>query len=81
VNIQNDILLPDDNLGSSLSLSAVVGALGYQYNISRVMSLYAWGGYTLRGSSILRDDKRKKVFVISDNPGFYFKAGFKISIF
>ncbi|MEN8788367.1 MAG: DUF6268 family outer membrane beta-barrel protein, partial [Flavobacteriaceae bacterium] len=53
VNVQNDILLPDDTLGSSLSLSAVVGALGYQYNISRVISFYGWGGYTLRGSSIL----------------------------
>ena len=81
VNVQNDILLPDDTIGSSLSLSAVVGALGYQYNISRVISFYGWGGYTMRGSSILRDDKRKKVFVISDNPGLYFKAGFKISIF
>jgi hypothetical protein len=81
VNVQNDILLPDDTLGSSLSLSAVVGALGYQYNISRVISFYGWGGYTLRGSSILRDDKRNKVFVISDKPGPYLKAGFKISIF
>ena len=81
VNVQNAIILPDDTLGSSLSLSAVVGALGYQYNISRVISFYGWGGYTIRGSSILRDDNRKKVFVINDSPGVYFKAGFKISIF
>ncbi|MBT8184424.1 MAG: hypothetical protein KJN76_06270, partial [Eudoraea sp.] len=35
VNSQNDILLPDDNLGSSISLSALVGAFGYQYNITK----------------------------------------------
>ena len=81
VNVQNDILLPDGSIGTSLSLSAVVAAAGYQYNISRVMSFYGWAGYTIRGSSVLRNDKRKNVFVINDNPGLYFKAGFKISIF
>ena len=81
VNIQNDILLPDNSIGSSISLSAIVGAIGYQYNINRVISFYGWGGYTLRRSGILRDDNRKKVFVLNDDPGLYFKAGFKISIF
>lgn len=81
VNVQNDILLPDDSIGTSISLSAVIGALGYQYNINRVISFYGWGGYAFRGSSLLRNNKRKKVFVLNDDPGFYFKAGFKISIF
>ncbi len=81
VNVQNDIILPDSSIGSSLSLSAIVAAAGYQYNISRVMSFYGWAGYTLRGSSALRDDSRNRVFVINENPGLYFKAGFKISIF
>ena len=81
VNVQNDIILPDNSIGSTLSLSAVVAGAGYQYNISRVMSFYGWAGYTIRGSSVLRDDNRKRVFVINDNPGLYFKAGFKISIF
>lgn len=81
VNIQNDILLPDDNIGSSISLSAIIGALGYQYNLNRSSSFYIWGGYTLRRSGVLRDDDRNNVFILNDDPGLYFRAGFKISIF
>lgn len=81
VNVQNDIILPDDNSGSAISLSAVIGALGYQYNISPSSSFYLWGGYTLRRRGLLRDDDRNNVFVLNDDPGLYFRAGFKISIF
>ena len=81
VNVQNDILLPDNSIGSSISLSAIIGALGYQYNINRVVSFYGWGGYTLRRRGLLRDDKRNNVFVLNDDPGLYFRVGFKISIF
>ena len=81
VNIQNDILLPDDNSGSAISLSGIIGALGYQYNITRALSFYTWGGYTLRRRGQLRDDDRNNVFVLNDKAGFYFRAGFKISIF
>ncbi len=81
VNVQDDIILPDDATGSSISLSAIIGALGYQYNISRSLSFYAWGGYTLRRRGLLRDDDRNNVFVLNDNPGLYFRTGFKISIF
>ena len=71
----------DGATGSAISLSALVGAAGYQYNISRVMSFYGWGGYTLRRRGVLRDDKRNNVFILNDSAGLYFKAGFKISIF
>lgn len=81
VNIQNDILLPDSSIGSAISLSAVIAAVGYQYNINRITSFYAWGGYTLRRNGVLRDDDRNNVYVLNDNPGLYFKVGFKISIF
>ena len=81
VNIQSDIILPDDNIGSAISLSAVIGALGYQYNIKRSMSFYVWGGYTLRRRGLLRDDDRNNVFILNDDPGLYFRTGFKISIF
>ena len=81
VNIQNDIILPDDNVGSAISLSAIIGSMGYQYNISRSSSFYGWAGYTLNRSGLLRDDDRNNVFVLNDNPGLYFRVGFKISIF
>jgi len=83
VNVQNDILLPDGELGSSVSLSAIVGALGYQYNINKRMSFYAIGGVTLNQQGLLRNSKREKVYTLNDKKagGLYWKAGFKISIF
>ncbi|MEX0289124.1 MAG: DUF6268 family outer membrane beta-barrel protein [Flavobacteriaceae bacterium] len=81
VNIQNDILLADNNLGSAISLSALVGVLGYQYNINKNMSFYTQAGFTITQRGLLRDDKRNNVFVLSDVGNFYFRTGFKISIF
>jgi len=81
VNAQTDIILPDNDLGSSISLSAVVGALGYQYNITKSMSLYGLMGYTLSYNGLLRDNNRKNVFILSTEGSLYFKTGFKIAIF
>jgi len=60
VNVQNDILLPDGEFGSSVSLSAIVSAIGYQYNINRRMSFYGIAGVTLNQQGLLRNGKRKK---------------------
>ena len=83
VNVQNDILLPDGEFGSSVSLSAIVSAIGYQYNINKRMSFYGIAGVTLNQQGLLRNAKRKKVYTLNEKNagGFYWKAGFKISIF
>ena len=81
VNSQNDIILPDDVLGSSISLSALVGAVGYQYNITKSLSFYGLAGFTLSRKGVLRDDKRNNVFILSEEGSLYFKTGFKIAIF
>ena len=83
VNVQNDILLPDGELGSSISLSAIISAVGYQYNISKRMSFYVVGGVTLNQRGLLRNAKREKVYTLNEKTagGIYWKAGFKISIF
>ncbi|WP_411031398.1 DUF6268 family outer membrane beta-barrel protein [Spongiimicrobium sp. 3-5] len=81
VNLQNDILLPDDNFGSAVSLSAVVGTLGYQFNFTKNMSLYGFMGYSLTQKGILRDDQRNNVFLLNNEGNIYFRTGFKIAIF
>lgn len=83
VNVQNDILLPDGEFGSSVSLSAILWAVGYQYNISKRMSFYTIGGVTLNQRGLLRNDNREKVYTLNDKNagGIYWKAGVKISIF
>ncbi|MCX2720516.1 DUF6268 family outer membrane beta-barrel protein [Lentiprolixibacter aurantiacus] len=81
VNAQNDIILPDNDLGSAISLSALVSALGYQFNISKMASFYGFAGYTLLQNGVLRDDKRNNVFNLNNDGSLYFKVGFKVSIF
>ncbi len=81
INIQENIVLPDNQLGSKISLSALVGAIGYQYNISKRMSLYVLGGRSLEQEGKLRNDKRGDVFLLNDESNLYLRTGFKIGIF
>jgi len=80
VNLQNNVLLSGTNLGSSISSSAALVTLGYQYNFTDAMSIYAYGGHTLFQSSVLRDDDRNDVFTLNEEPSFYFRTGFRIGI-
>ncbi|MDT0540350.1 DUF6268 family outer membrane beta-barrel protein [Croceitalea sp. P059] len=81
INIQDDILLPDNTLGSRISLSALIGVIGYQYNITKMMSLYVLGGRSLIQEGILRNDRRDRTLLLNDEANFYLRTGFKISIF
>lgn len=81
VNVQNDILLDDGNVGSSISLSTVVGALEYQYKITKRLSFYGIAGYAFYQNGLLRDDKRNNVYVLNKAGNIYFRTGLKISIF
>ncbi len=81
INIQEDFVLQDGATASRISLSALVGTLGYQYNITKEMSLYILGGRTILQEGILRNDKRERVLTLNNEPNFYLRTGFKISIF
>jgi hypothetical protein len=81
VNLQDDILLDDGNIGSSISLSTVVGAFEYQYKISKRLSFYGIAGYAFFQNGLLRNDKRKNVYVLNKEGNIYFRTGLKISIF
>ncbi|WP_250149141.1 DUF6268 family outer membrane beta-barrel protein [Flagellimonas sp. 389] len=81
INLQNDILLPDNRVGSRITLSALVGAIGYQYNMSKRMSLYALVGRSFEQGGNLRNDNREDVFLLNDESNLYIRTGFKIGIF
>ena len=67
VNIQNNILLPGNNLG-------------YQYKITKDMSVYLIGGHSLFQNGVLRDADRNDIFTLNDEAGLYFRTGFRIGI-
>ena len=81
VNIQNDIALSDDKLGAAISLSTMVGALGYQYKITKEISLYALAGYSILQQNLIRDGNRDRAFTLNNQGNFYLRTGFKIGIF
>ncbi|UJH66783.1 DUF6268 family outer membrane beta-barrel protein [Allomuricauda sp. SCSIO 65647] len=81
INIQDDILLPDGRIGSRISLSTIVGAVGYQFNLSKIMSFYTLLGGSIEQEGKLRDDKRVDVFLLNREANLYLRGGFKISLF
>lgn len=81
VNIQNEIRLPGGERADAISLSAVVGSLGYQWKWNDYLSFYVQLGHTIRQKGILRDADRNDVFIINREESLYFRSGFKVSIF
>lgn len=80
VNIQNNVLVSDTGLASSISSSAALFTFGYQYNLNKVMSLYAYAGHTLFNNGVLRDNDRKDIYTLNDQASFYFRTGFRIGL-
>ncbi len=80
VNLQNTLVLPDTGFASTISSSAALVTLGYQYNITKVMGLYAYIGHTLFQKGVLRDNERNDVFILNDNSSLYFRTGFRIGL-
>ncbi|RRQ49116.1 hypothetical protein DZC72_00325 [Maribacter algicola] len=80
VNIQNNILLSNNILSTDVSYTALLLTLGYQYKITKDMSVYLVGGYSLFQNGALRDDDRRDIFTLNDSAGLYFRTGFRIGI-
>lgn len=81
VNIQEDIVLDDGSIASSISLSTVIGAMEYQYKITKTLSFFGLAGYAFFQNGLLRDDKRNSVFILNKQGNIYFRTGIKVSIF
>lgn len=81
INLQNDILLDDGQVASKMSLTALLGTVIYQYNISDRMSLFAMFGKSFYQEGILRNDDEGKVFILNDESSLYIRTGFKIGLF
>lgn len=81
VNIQNDILLPNDVVGTTISLSALVSAVGYQYKFTKEISVYGLLGYSLVQEGLIRDGNRNRAYILNNEGNIYLRTGFKIGIF
>lgn len=81
MNIQNNIVLPDGQIASKISLTALVAALGYEFNVYKNMKFYVFAGRSIEQAGRLRNDSRSSVFLLNDEANFYIRTGFKIGIF
>ncbi len=81
INVQNNIVLPNDQVASKISLTALVGTLGYQYNLSKNTSIFVMAGRSFEQEGKLRNDDQGDVFLLNDEANFYIRTGFKIGIF
>jgi len=73
-------LLVDGEEAKHISLSAIVGGVGYEHAFTKHLVAYAYTGYTLRLSNTLRDDNRDKLFNLDDVNAFYLRTGIKFKI-
>ncbi|MEY8848499.1 DUF6268 family outer membrane beta-barrel protein [Psychroserpens sp. XS_ASV72] len=64
----------------NISLSIVVGGLGYEYCFTKNLVLYTYTGYTFRLNNVLRNSDREDVFKLDDLNAFYLRTGIKFKI-
>ncbi len=70
----------DGNQAHHVSLSAIVGGLGYEYKFTKHLVAYAYTGYTLRLTNTIRDNNRDKLFNLGNVNAFYLRTGLKFKI-
>lgn len=63
-----------------ISLSVLVGGLGYEYLFTKHLVLYVYTGYTFRLNNVLRNKKRDEVLKLDDVNTFYLRTGLKFKI-
>lgn len=81
INLQNNIPMADGQSASKISLNSLVGTLGYQYRLSKGMTLFIMGGNAFIQEGKLRNNERGDVFLLNDEANFYIRTGFKLGLF
>ena len=73
-------MLVGDKRVDNISLSLVVGGLGYEYCFTKHIVAYSYIGYTFRLNNVLRNEDREEVFKLDDLNAFYLRTGLKFKI-
>lgn len=79
-NIQEDINLPNSDVGSTISMTTVLSGIGYEYLFTDNLLFYFYGGHTLINDIRLRDDNANDVITLNDVNTFYVRSGIKFKI-
>jgi len=79
-NLQNNIVVPNGMTATAIASSAAIVTLGYQYALDKNMFFYGYFGHTLFQDAVLRNEERKVIYTINEEPSFYFRTGFRIGL-
>ncbi|MFI2744395.1 DUF6268 family outer membrane beta-barrel protein [Zhouia sp. PK063] len=79
-NIQQNKMV-NGKLAENISMTAVIGGLGYEHYFKDHFLFYLYGGYTIYKDYRLRDNQRNDVYTIDDNGTFYVRTGLKLKVF
>lgn len=78
----NPKILSSSNVvnADSISMTVVLGGLGYEHYFTDNLLFYFYGGYTILNNIRLEDENRDEVFNINDTNSFYMRGGLKFKI-
>lgn len=83
-NIQKnrEVHYGDDSTASAdnISMTMILGGIGYEYNITKHLLFYAYAGRTIYNEIRLRDTERTNLYVLNDENTFYLRTGIKFKI-
>jgi hypothetical protein len=83
-NIQRNrtITYPNDStaIAENISMTMVLGGLGYEYYISKHLLFYLYGGWSFYNEIRLRDADLNNIYVLNDENTFYLRSGIKFKI-
>ncbi len=83
-NIQDNVNVPSENnalnTAESISMTILLGGLGYEYCITDHLVFYLYAGHTILNDIRLRDGNQDDVFTVNDQNTFYGRTGIKFKI-
>lgn len=69
-----------DKMAESISMTIILGGIGYEYSITKHLVYYIYAGHTLMNDIRLRDGDRDDVLQVNEDNTFYGRSGLKINI-
>lgn len=78
-NIQKPLMI-DDKLADHISLSVLIGGVGYEYFFTEHLLSYIYTGYTISLRNSLENTDRDEILSLNDVSTFYLRTGLKFKI-
>lgn len=83
-NIQNNLAIENDDgsisTAENISMTLVLGGLGYEYYFTKNLVAYLYGGHTLFNEIRMRDADRNNLYKINEKNTIYLRSGIKFKI-